>query len=153
MLHNMRRADRQLTANEVENILLNGEYGILATVGVDGSPYGVPVSYAYAESTIYFHGAKDVGHKYENLLHNPKVSFTVVGDTKVLPEQFSTKYQSVIAFGTVKPAVDKRKGLRLLIDKYSPDFIEKGEAYIEHDLNTVGVYEMNVEHITGKGHG
>ena len=151
MIHEMRRLDRQLTAAETEKILIAGEYGILSTVSTDGTPYGVPVNYAYTDGIIYFHCAKDTGHKYENILHNAKVCFTVVGETELLPEQFSTKYQSVIAFGTVKPAADKREGLQLLVNKYSPEFVEKGRTYIEHDLDTVGVYEITVEHMTGKG--
>ena len=151
MFHEMRRIDRKLTNEEAEELLLAGEYGVLATVGEDGYPYGVPVNYAYADDTIYFHGAKNVGHKYENILHNPKVCFTVVGKTEVLPEQFSTKYESVVVLGTAKPAADKRRALQLLVEKYSPDFMEKGQTYIEHDIDTVGVYEIVIEHITGKG--
>lgn len=151
MFHEMRRIDRKLTNTEAERLLLTGEYGILATVGEDGYPYGIPLSYAYENGTIYFHSAKDVGHKHENLRYNTKACFTVIGKTEILPEQFSTKYESVVAFGTVRPAVDKRKGLQLLVEKYSPDYREKGKAYIEHDIDTVGVYEITIEHITGKG--
>lgn len=150
MFHEMRRIDRKLTDTEAEKLLLTGEYGILATVDEAGYPYGIPLSYAYEDGTIYFHSAKDVGHKHENLRHNAKVCFTVVGKTEILPEQFSTKYESVVAFGTVKPATDKRKGLRLLVKKYSPEYMEKGQAYIEHDIDTVGVYEIVIEHMTGK---
>ena len=152
MIHEMRRVDRKLTDAETKQLLVTGEYGILATVDTNGCPYGVPVNYAYAEGSIYFHCAKDVGHKYENILHNPKVCFTVVGNTEVLPDKFTTKYTSVIAFGTAKSATDKRKALQLLVEKYSPDFMKKGQLYIEHDIDTVGVYEIKVEHMTGKGH-
>ena len=151
MVHEMRRSDRQLNLTETKRLLANGEYGVLSTVGDDNIPYGVPLSYAYDEDRIYFHCAKDVGHKYENICHNSKVCFTVVGKTQILPEQFSTNYESAIVFGTVKPATDKRKGLLLLVEKYSPAFKEKGHSYIEQDIDTVGVYEINIEHMTGKG--
>jgi nitroimidazol reductase NimA-like FMN-containing flavoprotein (pyridoxamine 5'-phosphate oxidase superfamily) len=43
----IRRKDRALSEEEAFKILKAGEYGVLSTVGEDGYPYGVPVSYAY----------------------------------------------------------------------------------------------------------
>lgn len=151
MYRDMRKIERQLDTSEADHILLNGEYGILSTVNEDGTPYGVPLSYAYADGIIYFHCAKDVGHKVDNLEHQPNACFTVVGSTEVLPAKFSTKYESVIAFGKVQKAADKLLGLRLLVEKYSPDFMEKGRVYAESSLETVAVYELVIDHMTAKG--
>ncbi len=147
----MRRNDRQLTEQEATQILERGEYGILSTVCTDGTPYGLPVSYAYQDGVIYFHCAKDVGLKIENITAQPKVCFTVVGQTEVLPEAFATRYESAIAFGAAQKALDKRKGLILLQEKYSPDYSETGAQYIEQSLDRVEVYEIKVESLTGKG--
>ena len=56
-MREMRRKDRLLDSADVVEILKNGEYGVLATVTEDGSPYSVPMSYAFdAEShVIYMH--------------------------------------------------------------------------------------------------
>ncbi len=151
MLYEMRRKDRQLDNTEAERLLTTGEYGILSTTDTDGCPYGVPLSYAYADGIIYFHCAKDVGLKSENIKHQPRVCFTVVGKTEILPEKFSTKYESVIAFGTAKKADDKLTGLRLLQEKYSPAFPEKGLEHAKKDFDYVEVYEITVEHVTAKG--
>lgn len=151
MTHEMRRKDRQLSEQDARQILERGEYGILSTADKDGIPYGVPLNYAYQDGIIYFHCAKDVGLKAANIAAQPKVCFTVVGNTEVLPEKFATKYESAVVFGTARRAADKRIGLTLLQKKYSPEFTEEGIQYIEQSLSHVEVYEIKVEGLTGKG--
>lgn len=152
MVQEMRKKDRQLSDEAAYALLKEGEYGVLSTVDEDGQPYGVPVSYALEGNRIYFHCARGVGHKCANLAANPKASFTVVGGTEVLPGQFSTVYESAIAFGTVAPAEDKLRGLLALVDKYSPAFRRAGEAYAGRSLATgeVEVYAFTIQRLTGK---
>ena len=52
MQREMRRSDRQLAIEEAKEILTKAEYGSLATIGEDGYPYVVPVSYAFEDSSI-----------------------------------------------------------------------------------------------------
>ena len=148
----MRRKDRKLELSEVSEILTKGEYGILSTIGENGYPYGVPVNYAYFDNTIGFHCATE-GHKLENLKHESKVSFTVVGDTCPLPESFSTNYESVIVFGKAKEASEDEKDDILLeiIKKYSPTFLDNGKEYINKSSIHSRVFKINIEHVTGKG--
>jgi nitroimidazol reductase NimA-like FMN-containing flavoprotein (pyridoxamine 5'-phosphate oxidase superfamily) len=151
MERKIRRADRAISESEAKEIFRRGEYGVLSTVSMDGQPYGVPVSYSYADDVIYFHCAVE-GHKVENLSSNNKVSFCVVGNTEVLPAQFATKYESAIAFGEAFELTDdeKHKGLLELLKKYSPGSIEKGMRYIESDGGKTRVYKIVIESITGK---
>ena len=95
MFYEMRRKDRLLTEKEAREILSEGEYGVLSTMGENGYPYGVPVNYVYLNDNIYFHCAADVGHKLENIKYNNHVCFTVVTNESVLPEALTTKYDSV----------------------------------------------------------
>ena len=60
----IRRDDRALTNEQALEILRKGEYGVLSTVSQDGQPYGVPVSFAYADHALYFHGAVE-GHGFK----------------------------------------------------------------------------------------
>ena len=99
-MYKMRRKDRQLEDADTIDVLKRNQYGILSTVDKDGMPYGVPLTYIYDGGNIYFHSAVE-GHKLNNISFNKKVSFCVVGPTKILPEQFSTRYESAIAFGEV----------------------------------------------------
>ena len=94
----MRRQDRQITQQESIDILQKGEYGILSMCTPANEGYGVPLNYVFYGNNIYFHCAKE-GSKLDYLRNNPKVSFCVVGETKVLPSQFGTLYESVIVSG------------------------------------------------------
>jgi nitroimidazol reductase NimA-like FMN-containing flavoprotein (pyridoxamine 5'-phosphate oxidase superfamily) len=152
MYREMRRKDREITQDEAAKILMKGEYGILATIGDNEMPYAVPLSYAYADNCIYFHCATE-GHKLDNIKANPKISFCVVGDTKVIPEKFGTAFESVIVFGKaeiIQDKAEKTKGLRALVEKYSPEFKVQGEAYINSDFALTKVVKIEIEHITGK---
>jgi Predicted flavin-nucleotide-binding protein len=74
MQREMRRSDRQLAIEEAKEILTKAEYGSLATIGEDGYPYVVPVSYAFEDSSIYIHGATE-GHKLDNINFLQKFHF------------------------------------------------------------------------------
>jgi uncharacterized protein len=152
MYREMRRKDRQMLDADALNILKKGEYGMLATSDKQNLPYVVPMSYVYVDNCIYLHCATE-GQKLDNIVENPKVSFCVVGDTKVIPEDFGTAFESVILFGTaeiVQDMEEKLKGLRALVVKYSIDFKVQGEEYIKKDFNLTRVIKINIEHMTGK---
>lgn len=147
----MRRADRQLSNQEALAILERSEYGIISSVGADAQPYGVPVSYVVLEGCVDFHSATQ-GHKLDNFQFSERVSFCVVGKTVVLPEKFSTSYESAIVFGRIseRKGMDKTKSLQALIAKYSPGHIESGDAYIETAQAKTRVFSISIDQITGK---
>ena len=148
----IRRKDRAID-NEAALALLNdGEYGVLSTVDQDNQPYGTPVNYTVVDNSIFIHSATE-GHKLENIMSNSKVSFCVVGKTELLPDQFSTRYESVIVFGAASildGKNQKRAALKALLTKYSPDHLESGEEYINKFINKVMVVKVSIDHITGK---
>lgn len=154
MVCNMRRKDREVTREEAEGILKKCEYGILSTCGEDGVPYGVPVNYAFVDGNIYFHCAKGVGHKLENIGFNNKVCFTVVGNTQILSDKFSTKYESAMAFGRVYEinGDERAEVLMYLIKKYSGGYVPAGEKYIKETVDSAGVYKIVPDSISGKVH-
>ena len=152
MFHEIRRKDRELTKDESEAIMQKGEYGILSTIGTNGYPYGVPVNYVYGNDSIYFHCALKEGHKLENIKNSNRVSFCVVGSSLVVPNEFSTKYESVIVFGraTELHGEAKKEALINILKKYSPEFIEKGKKYIENNGEITSVFKIEIEYLTGK---
>jgi nitroimidazol reductase NimA-like FMN-containing flavoprotein (pyridoxamine 5'-phosphate oxidase superfamily) len=148
----MRNNKRQMTDIETLRLLQTGEYGVLSTTGEGSRPYGIPLSYVLAEKVLYFHCAL-VGHKLENIAINSQACFTVVGRTKILPEQFSTEYESVVVFGQavlVEQEAEKREALQAFIEKYSPGFLDKGNVYIEKAMHKTGVIKFFIEEISGK---
>jgi nitroimidazol reductase NimA-like FMN-containing flavoprotein (pyridoxamine 5'-phosphate oxidase superfamily) len=153
MPRQLRRKDRAISAERALQILSQGEFGVLSTVDAENQPYGVPVNYVVRDNRVEFHCATS-GHKIDNIQHNDKVSFCVVGETKVLPSEFSTKYESVIVFGTISELAGsaKRDSLVFLIAKYSPEHIEAGMKYIERSIEKTKVYSIIISAISGKAH-
>ncbi|MDF2672939.1 MAG: hypothetical protein K0R09_1204 [Clostridiales bacterium] len=150
-MKSMRRADRQMVREEATELLKRGEYGVLSTLDSLNQPYGVPLSYAYADNSIYIHCANE-GTKLDNIKSNSNVCFTVVGNTNILPDKFTTEYESVIVFGKgiIVSGNDKAKGLREIIKKYSPEFIKEGEEYIERAMDKTTVVKIEIEDFSGK---
>ncbi len=130
MFRTMKRKDMQVSEEDIKYILENGEYGIISTIGEDGYPYGIPMSYVYNEN-IYFHCGKN-GHKIDNFNYSNKVSFNIVYDTEIVPENLDHHYKSIIAFGSVVEVdgEEKIQALRDLVSKYAVDFKEKGDISI-----------------------
>lgn len=152
MFKELRRKDRQIDFTESVRILNEGIYGVLSTIGEDGYPYGVPVSYVYKDDGIFFHCALE-GKKIENFKYNDKVSFCVVGKTEILSRKFSMAYESVILFGRIKEVEGKQKedALYELIKKYSNEYIKEGIEYIKKDMHKTKVFKIEIEYICGKG--
>lgn len=151
MFREMRKKEREIKGEETIEILKNNSYGVLSTICENGYPYGVPISYVYINDSVYFHCATE-GQKLDNINNNNKVSFCIVGETCVLPDKFSTKYESVIIFGKANEVFDDEKNTVLLeiLNKYSPEYIEKGRVYIEKASERTKVYKINIDNITGK---
>jgi nitroimidazol reductase NimA-like FMN-containing flavoprotein (pyridoxamine 5'-phosphate oxidase superfamily) len=147
----MRRKDRQISAEEAVEILNKCHYGVLSTVGENGYAYGVPLSYVYADGKVYIHCALS-GHKLENIEYNNKVSFCVVDGVEALPDKFSTKYESVIVFGRVEGVTGEESYSAHieLLKKYSSDYVEEGKEYFEKAKERTKTFKINIEHITGK---
>ena len=151
----MRRTDRKLSAGETEEILTKGEYGVLSTVCEDGTPYGIPISYAYSASgrAVYMHCSADGGQKIDNLRFSGKACLTVVLDTELMPEKFATKYWSAMVFGTVQIIEDKeekQEGIEAVLHRYAPMFEEKGLKYIENSIDKIHILKLWVETAEGK---
>ena len=147
----MRRKDREVTAKEAMRILHEGEYGVLSTVSEKGKPYGVPLSYCLIDDALFFHSALE-GKKLDNIMGNGKASFCVVGKTEILPDKFSTKYESVIVDGNIEESFgeDKQAGLTGLISKYSSNFLNEGLEYIRNASDRTTVLKLTITNLSGK---
>lgn len=147
----VRRQDRGISLQQAEELLDRGEYGVLSTVGPDGQPYGVPLNYVYREGALYFHCAL-AGHKLDNLRHNARVSFCVVGATRVLPEQFATAYESAVVFGTAAEigGPEREQALVWLLEKYCAPYLDEGRQYMAAKDRLTCVVKIVVSHVSGK---
>lgn len=153
MFRELRRKDRAMNDLEVQAVLGKGEYGILASVGNDAFPYAIPYSYAMLADKIYIHCTSKQSHTKDNVQNSEKVCFTVVGKTERMPDKFATNYESVVVFGTAKEITDTQQkiaALRGIIQKYSADYVEEGEVYIEKMFAATSVIEIVPLHVSGK---
>ena len=150
-MRGIRRKDRSIPEEEAVSLLNDAEYGVLSTVSENGQPYGIPLSFCLIDDCIYFHCAVE-GQKIDHINHNSAVSFCTVGKTEILPDKFSTKYESVVVSGTAEEVFESEKQIALegLVHKYSSKFIESGMKYIDALRERTRVYRININSISGK---
>ena len=148
----MRRIRQQLTDEETKRILASGTHGVLAVEGDSGYPYAVPLSYVYADGSLYFHSAVE-GHKVDSLRRNAKASFCVVERDDVKPAEYTTYFRSVIVFGHVSMLEDPAEmmaALQMLGERYHPGHPTDAQHEAEKSLRRVLVLRMDIDHLTGK---
>ncbi len=153
MFREMRRNRQALSPEECTAILEKGTSGVLALAGDDGYPYAVPMSYVFHKGAIYMHSAGE-GHKIDAIRREKKASFCVIGQDQVVPEQYTSYFRSVIAFGTVRILEDpreKKEALEALALKYAPmDSPENRRRAMEGSGASLCMLELSVAHMTGK---
>lgn len=146
----MRRFRQELPPGEVERILRNGKYCVMAVSGDDDYPYAVPVNYVYDGKAILIHSAAQ-GHKIDALRRNPKCSLCIVDKDDVIPEEFTSYFRSVTLFGKarfVELSDEKVAALRLLCDKYSPGI--DPETEIARFIKAVCIVRIDIDSVAGK---
>jgi len=153
MFREMRRKKQLLSLEESIEILGRGTSGVLALLGDDDYPYAVPLSYVYYDSKIYFHGAQS-GHKMDALKKCEKASFCIIDRDYIVPEEYTTYFRSVIAFGKVRVLEnenEKRNAIEKLAIKYAPDDNANGrQQAIDREWKPLCMFELSIEHMTGK---
>ena len=153
MFREMRRKKQLLSPEETAAVLREGTSGVLALCGDDGYPYAVPLSYVYDGDKLYFHSAR-AGHKLEAIRRCPKASFCVIDQDRIVPQEYTTYFRSVIAFGAIRELEEdgeKRAAIEKLARKYTPDDTPEGlDAAIRRDWAPLCMLEMTIDHMTGK---
>lgn len=149
----MRRKKQALSKEECAAVLNRGTSGVLALAGDNDYPYAVPISYVYDEGKIYFHCAKS-GHKLDAVNRKAKVSFCVIDQDQIVPEEYTSYFRSVIVFGTMRILTDdseKRNAIDKLALKYAPnDTVENRRNAIEREWKPLCLLEMGIDHMSGK---
>ncbi|HHH54532.1 MAG TPA: pyridoxamine 5'-phosphate oxidase family protein [Bacteroidetes bacterium] len=148
-----RRQDRLLDENAAYELLKKGEYGVLSMQAEKGGAYSVPISYVWDEKeSVYFHCATE-GKKLRYIALCNKVSFCIVGQTNVIPEKFTTAYESIVLDCVAELGLsneEKMKALELLIEKYSPNDKTKGMEYAKKSFNKTEIVKMKIIKWSGK---
>lgn len=147
----MRKASRQLNADEALEIFDRSPYVTLSMCRPDGTPYGLPLSLVRKDgTTFYFHCAGE-GEKIDCLRENPIVSLSAVSKcTPVFEEDklnYTEHYRSAIAIGRctrVEDGEEKIEALRLLCKRFLPKHMEHFDDAISRSLDRTTVVRITL---------
>lgn len=152
MFRTMRRTKQQLSDQKARALLEQGSYGVLALLGDENYPYALPLNYVLAGDRIYFHSAPE-GHKIDAIGTGAKASLCMVEESRVIPEELSTSFSSVIIFGrvfVVEDEAERRVALGLLCEKYAPGLEALNQKAIDASLHRTAMIGLEIEYISGK---
>jgi uncharacterized protein len=153
----LRRKDREMSADEVEALLHRLPLAYFATVGPEGEPYVVPNLFVYEERHVYLHTAAASGHFGRNVDQDPRISFSATEMGQVFPYgrfecDTSAGYASVIGFGRVQRLGDadaKARFFDRFLTKYADPTWARPKSFYPR-LDDVAVYAVVIERLTGK---
>lgn len=165
----MRRKDRILDEHQALQIIDECEYAVISAID-DNEIFSIPISIARDEKSIFIHGA--VGGTKQKLFSNGKdvtlvcVSYNKVpivskeqlnlmkDDYKALGSKvFTTEYKSAICKSKaylIKDDEAKIKALRLLCEKYTPNYMSTFEVAARGSLKVTNIYELKITSLSAK---
>jgi len=149
----MRRADRQITAREEIDGILDAAQVCRLAFARQNEPYVVPVSFGYDGAALYFHTAS-AGRKLDFIAANNRVCFEVEHDVRLQPHPESAcswgfAFESVIGYGHASELVspeERSYGLRQVMRHYAG----REYAFEPRNLASVRVWRVDIESMTGK---
>lgn len=151
MIRDMIRKKQLLDDAACEAVLKRNTNGIMAVMGDEDYPYGVPLSFVWHDGKIYFHTGNH-GYKLECIRKNPKVSFTVVDKDEIVEEEYTSYFRSVIILGRARETegAEKLAAFKAMADKYSPSMAEDARMKEVSECREALIIAIDVDHMTGK---
>lgn len=163
-MEEIKRKDHEMDKDFAYQIIDKAEFGSLATINEDKTPYSVPISFVRIENIIYIHSSTK-GTKITNIINNPEVSMSFVGDINIeeskedlgikekLNDIFTAEFESSIIFGTasiVENRTEKVLALKLLSEKYTPNKVELLNDAVKNTIDNTTIIKIEIKKITGK---
>ena len=148
----VRRQDRLLDEERARELLATAEYGVLSMVDHQGKPYGIPVNYVWVDDCAYIHCATE-GRKLDILESHGDISLCVVGRVNLLPDKFTTEYESLVLTGTatvITSDEERRHALELLLEKLSPQHKTVGMKYAQASFARTAIIRLDFTTYSGK---
>lgn len=149
----MRRKDREICDfAEMTDVLNRCDTIRLGLYGAE-YPHVVPLSFGWevaeGKVLVYIHSAK-AGEKYNLLEQNSKVCVEadLLHRYAEIKQGLVVVYESIIGYGHAQriTGMDARRGVDLLVAHCG----YPGYAYTDAELNAIAVYQITLDHITGK---
>ena len=152
-MREMRRQDRKLSEQDAYRVLRESEYGVLATVNEDGSPYAVPMAGELVDGVLYFHSALK-GQKLDNIAHDPRACYTCVLYAENQPAEFTYVYASCVVHGrlrVVQSEEERMLAINAICRKYSADHMgSPAHERVMRGMPVIVLLALEIEAIEGK---
>ena len=152
-MRELRRQDRKLSEADARRVLEESEYGFLATVNEDGSPYVVPMAAALCGNTLYMHCSR-AGQKLDNIRRDARACYTCVLYADNQPAEFAMNFASCVAEGRVRIITDEQErmtGMRAIAAKYSKEYLDTpGYERTMRGMPAVVMLAMELDGFQGK---
>ncbi len=155
----MRRTDRQITDKSVIVDIIDECPCCRIGMNDEDGAYIVPLSFGYDNKCdklcLYFHSAKD-GKKIKMLKNNCKVGFEMDTALSLVPGNtacnYSYSYKCVMGKGTVR-FIENKDEILYALNKIIGHYTSKTNLQFDRSaIESVCVFELNVEQITCKAH-
>jgi len=154
----LRRVDKRMSEQQVDDFLSRALVGRTATIGADGFPYVVPNLFVWGEGRVRLHTARVEGHFLRNVRHCDRVSFEVDEPGQVFPYghvecDTSVSYRSVILFGRIRiveDAEERQRFYEVFMRKYAPADSWGRERGSFPRIGSTVVYAIDPQSVTGK---
>lgn len=152
----MRRKDKNIDDQSVIlEILSKSE--IVRVAMMDGDkPYIAPLNFGYFDNSLYIHSAPE-GKKIELIKKNNRVCFEITMKHEIIrPDlscEWTTKYRSVIGYGTVELVEDfeeKKRGLDIIMAQHGR---KDGNIYKDKQVEFIVILKISIDEISGKQSG
>ena len=146
----MYRSDKLISDPKIIEQILNESSICRIAFSVDGEAYIVPVNFGYKDNKLYIHSAPE-GKKIDFLKKNNRICFEMELDHEIIKDKvackWTTKYRSVIGYGTISIVQEKSQkieGLDIIMSKYGgpdkntyPDAILKKMILLVIEIDTL----------------
>lgn len=134
------------------DLLRDCEYAVVTTIDENGLPYSIPISQVVVDDKIYFH-TSNKGTLKKIVGNGNGVSIVAVGKTELVPEKFTTSYESAIATGKIEVIEDKDEklaALKAICEKYALSNMDHFETAIENAFERTAIFKINVQKISSR---
>ncbi len=145
----MRRHDREISDSAFyDHVFKTAEHMVVAMQNND-SIYCLPFNFARDGNRIYIHSARE-GTKLDCIRNNGNVSFNLICDTRIIPEEATTRYKSICGQGQaaiISDREEKRSALDLLAKRYGAKCHVPAR---DSDIDRVAIIRIDITEMTGK---
>lgn len=148
----MRRKERRIEDKNIINQILTESNTCRIALHDKEFPYIVPMNYGYSNNCLYMHCAA-TGKKIDLIKRDNKVCFEIDYHPEVIKKevscQWTTKYRSIIGYGTIEIVTDrdrKIEGLDIIMRHHG----KEDNSYNSKAVDMVTVLKLTISDLDAK---